>query len=1416
MDPEQFKIFMKEMRSWITELKGEKKAVEVSGSLVHISPFENFDPNKEKFSCYIERFGNYCNMKNLKDDSKKAQLLLGSIGSTHYNALTAYLGPDKPITQLDYASLTTSFDQMLTPKRSVIVSQHYFLSIIQKESQSIAEFVAALQRDIADCDFKVECTTSTCKAAKTVISVNEIFLRAQFIRGLRDNWIREQLLQSTEHTFDKILSKAVALEAARIESAELSKRTPNPGSSDICRITQPRRNSRHDSNNNNKPHNNRQRSSPRFENNRSRSVESRNRSRNRIDYRALGIQDLCTRCARNNHKVADCRVDYDKAHCTSCNRKGHVSRVCITTLSKNLKSNRSGSTNSVTHVEDEHAYGISRLDTEIIDLFEVFPDTDKYIVTVLINGKPQRMEVDSGARFSLLSEEDFNKLNLNLPIQPSETIFRSYSGNMIRPRGKVVVKVAYKDKETHSDLFIVPTGHAALLGRQWIRDLGIELKEIDHAPSFMSKTPTINVVVTPDDIVAEFPSVFSEKIGCVPNFEVKLQLRQGAKPSFTRERHLPYALRTRVEEELDSLEAAGIISPVTTSDWCSPLVVIPKADGGVRLCVDYKAGVNERLISASFPIRKIEDVLHSLRGSRYFCKIDLFKAYLHLKVCPNSALIQTIGTHRGMYTMNRLSFGIKTAPAEFNRIISQVLHGLPKCEAYFDDIICHGATSEECAKNLRACLKRLSEYDLHVNRNKCSFFEKKIEYLGHIIEHNQIRKSPDKIRAVDEMQRPTDADGVRRFLGLLTYYSRFIPQFSSLSCPLRRLLKNNQKFSWTADCEAAFLKLKAELCSDRVLVPFDPSLPVILTCDASPDGVASVLSHSVGESEKPIAYASRSLTASETNYSQLDREALAIVFGVNHFYNYLYGRPFTLVTDNQPLTRIFQHNKNLPQMTSARLLRYASFLSGFDYQVKFKSGEENKNVDCLSRAPISQTFSSTDTAIGEEVNLLYAEQILQISSYNVTFKVIQEETSKDPELAKIIKSLKNECKDSEYTIHEGTLFRRDRIFIPASLRSQVLSELHESHLGIQKMKQLARRYVYWPGIDSQIERLVKGCEQCALTRADPPKLPVHPWDQPSENWERLHIDYAGPFQGYHFLVCVDAKSKWAEVEPIKNAPTTASTIALLDKIFATHGYPNHLVSDNATIFQSEEFHQYCRSSGIFQKFIAPGHPATNGLAERNVQTLKNKLRAASDENIPMHDKIRKIMFHYRATPLACGKSPAELYLKRKFRTRLDAFFPVKPHAAHSSPSAKRFFHVGERVQIRIFKGNKPIWEFGEVMRRFGQRHYLVRLDSSGRTLKRHINQLRDTRVQPKRIVSFGPTQSFGVPSFPKYQGVKTPQNQSSYRRQFTGSATHHPGHTPPRTPALPGTPPTPRRPVPRPVRVTRLPERLRDPDVILY
>lgn len=957
----------------VTQMQTDQPQIKINTALV--PNFESFDSKKESFANYKNRFQNYIGMKNVAGDQGYcAKLFLNSIGAESFNIISALVAPKLP-SDFQFDELLKTIEEYLAPKKNVLVAQHEFLSTYQKDNQPIIDFVTELRADIGSCDFVSRCA---CKS-----SIADTFLRAQFIRGLSDNGIREQLLQMEFKDFNGIMSRAIALESSKKNARELAQRSTQFTSvPEINKVSNFRKQSE---------------SSKQEFQHRNTSYHQ-GQERGRINYRELGIDGLCLRCGRGNHLVRDCRCNQDSLRCEACNKTGHVRKVCIRELLQR-KTSKTTNTHQIREEEEEDdslSYGIN----QIIDIHRTTSgpggDTGRFHADVKVQGQKIRFEIDSGSAYTFLPRNLFSMLKPTAKLETTNVGFRSYTKNIFFPDGKATVNIEFNNRKVEEELYVVPEEFTALLGRSWIRKLHINLNDID------SDQPgtTINSIEGKElleNIEKEFPEIFKERIGCIPKFEINLKLRDEAKPIFFKEREIPYALKAKVEEELNSLETAGIISKTDTSDWGSPLVVIPKEDGGVRLCVDYKVGVNERLIDAHYPIRKIEEVLNSLHNSKYFCRLDLYKAYLHIPVDATSSEIQTITTHRGTYRMNRLSFGIKTAPAEFNRIMDQMLRNIPKTEVYFDDIIVHGETKEECERNLRLCLGQLCKFDLHLNKRKCSFFQQQIEVLGHVVEHNRIIKSPSKIRAIEELPRPQSVEDVRTLLGMTTYYARFIPRASTITAPLRSLLVKNAKFHWSTKCEEALLELKKEILSDRVLVPYNPQEPVQLACDASPVGIGAVFSHIIDGQERPIAFASRALTAAERNYSQLDREALAIVYAVDHLFQYLFGRRFTLITDNQPLARIFHEKAKIPQMTFARLQRYAAFLSGFDYVVVCKKGSDNGNADCLSRAPITSTMGA-ESHINKEVNELCRFSINNIAGSELTFETILEETIKDKKI----------------------------------------------------------------------------------------------------------------------------------------------------------------------------------------------------------------------------------------------------------------------------------------------------------------------------------------------------------------------------------------------------------------------------------
>ena len=393
---------------------------------------------------------------------------------------------------------------------------------------------------------------------------------------------------------------------------------------------------------------------------------------------------------------------------------------------------------------------------------------------------------------------------------------------------------------------------------------------------------------------------------------------------------------------------------------------------------------------------------------------------------------------------------------------------------------------------------------------------------------------------------------------------------------------------------------------------FDPQKKLILASDASDYGVGAVLSHKMDNgTERPIGYISRSLNGAERNYSTLEKEALAIVFSVKKFHQFLYGHPFIIKTDHKPLEGLLNEKKGIPSMAAPRIQRWALTLSAYQYEISYKAGQSNGNADALSRLPLPKMPDSAPLT-GETILLMEHLEGTPVHSGH-----IKDWTKRDPILSQVLRftlegwpmTNGNEelnpyfSKRTELSVEDGCVLWGARVVVTPQGRLKVLTELHETHPGASHMKALARSYVWWPGIDQDIVKEVKCCDKCQSHQSVPTEAPLHPWEWPGLPWSRIHIDYAGPYKGEMFLVVIDAFSKWLEVHCMKST-TSAATIEKLREIFAIHGLPATLVSDNGSNFTSSEFQEFMKKNGIRRVKVAPNHPASNGLAERAVRTFK--------------------------------------------------------------------------------------------------------------------------------------------------------------------------------------------------------------------
>ena len=438
----------------------------------------------------------------------------------------------------------------------------------------------------------------------------------------------------------------------------------------------------------------------------------------------------------------------------------------------------------------------------------------------------------------------------------------------------------------------------------------------------------------------------------------------------------------------------------------------------------------------------------------------------------------------------------------------------------------------------------------------------------------------------------------KSWLGLLNYYSKFLPNLSATLAPLYDLLKSQSSWSWESSQQVAFSKAKELLTSASVLVHYEPDRELVLACDASEYGVGAVLSHHFEEGfDRPIAFASRTLAPAERKYSQLDKEALAIVFGVDKFHQYLYGRHFTILSDHKPLQYLFAVDRPIPQMVSPRVQRWALTLSAFDYTISFRAGKLQGNADALSRLPLQHSPEEVPTP-GDMILLLEA---LDLSEAPISAAAINKLTRKDPVLSRVRSVVQHGtwdslCSDSvfqpyklrrlELSVQDGCVLWGSRVVVPQVAREAVIKILHEAHPGISRMKSLARGIVWWPGIDKDLEEKVAACEACQVNHKSPTPVLLHPWEFPSRPWSRVHVDFAGPFLGKQFIILVDASTKWLEVG-IVASPSSQQAVKFLRSVFSTHGLPDILVSDNGSAFSSSEFEEFVKRNGFRHIRVAP-------------------------------------------------------------------------------------------------------------------------------------------------------------------------------------------------------------------------------------
>ena len=861
-----------------------------------------------------------------------------------------------------------------------------------------------------------------------------------------------------------------------------------------------------------------------------------------------GVKRSCYRCG-GQHKPEFCRFRTET--CRRCGKIGHIAKKCRS--------------KEVMHQVEEP------FDT-LNGIYAITRSQKGYTVDIEINGHKVSMQLDTGAAVSIIPETLYNTILRGHPLTETRPL-KSYSGDSLSLLGQLQVTVRYNSQVVTLPLVVAKGNKVSLLGRNWLECINLNWSEIFSVQDMDPLKPLFD----------KYSDLFEEGSGRIHGMKAHITLQEDAKPVYRKARPVPYALKKPLEEKLDFLEKQGILKKVDHSNWATPVVLVPKPDKTIRMCGDYKTTINQWVRTEGYPLPTVQDLFSTLAGGTVFTKLDLKQAYQQLEVDENSQEYLTINTHKGLYKYTRLPFGVSSAPSIFQATMDQILQGVNNTICYLDDILVMGKSKEEHLITLEEVLKRLQNYGLKVHLDKCQFLQQSVEYLGHTIDASGLHPTTAKIKAVVDAPTPKNLSELKSYLGLLNYYGRFLPNLSSLIQPLNQLQSKDQKWEWSTACQQAFESSKQALVSSSALTHYDATKPLQLACDASPFGVGAVLSqYDADGTERPIAFASRTLSTAEKNYAQIEREALAIIFGVRKFHQYLYGRAFTLFTDHKPLTSILGPKTGIPTLAAARMQRWALILSAYQYNIMYRNSKENANADAMSRLPSSSNDSETERddvfqtifldelpIRSEDINKATKHDTIlsQVSQY-----ILQGWPNSMNGLPESIRPYYN--RKDELTVEQGCVLWGIRVVIPEQFRERLLNQIHEEHPGICKMKALARCYLWWPTLDKDIKTKVKSCTICMAVRNTPQVAPLHSWQWPTRIWQRLHIDFAQ--KGNHtFLVIIDSHSKWLEVFDLKST-TAEKTCEVLRMLFASYGLPEEIVSDNGPQFISAVFKTFLK------------------------------------------------------------------------------------------------------------------------------------------------------------------------------------------------------------------------------------------------
>ena len=939
--------------------------------------------------------------------------------------------------------------------------------------------------------------------------------------------------------------------------------------------------------------------------------------------------------------------------CNKCRKPNHFAVKCRTRSSKFI---RAVEENDAEEVFQTSASGVSVDDSQCVTL-------------QLDSGHYLQFQVDTGAQCNVVPIDLYKKATKDYKlsqVKPVRQKITAYGGSELRVVGRVLLRVRRGDFKCRLDCKLVgQQGIRPLLGRKACIGMKIvAYLDNDQLNKPSTKNAEVYAVgddessqVTKEQLIQKYPSVFANEVGLLEG-EYHIRLDPQADPIQHAPRRVPVARREGLRETLDDLVKREVLAPVTRpTPWVSSMVAVDKPDGRMRICLDPKE-LNEAIQREHYQLPTIEEVATRLHGAKLFSVLDARNGFWHIMLDEASSFLTTFNTPFGRYRWKRMPFGISSAPEVFQRRMCEVVEGLKGVEIVADDLVVvgFGDTPEEAMRdhnqNLHAVLQRCKEENLKLNDRKLRLCLKEVPFIGHLLTPEGLCVDPNKVKAILDMPPPSDVAAVQRLLGLAQYLSKFLPHLSDVMKPLRELTKKEVAWMWDPIQQQALENLKKAVSSTPVLRYYNLQEEVTLQCDASQSGLGATLM----QNGQPVAYASRALTPTETRYAQIEKELLAIVFGCEHFEAYTYGRDVVQVeTDHQPLESIMR--KPLHSAPS-RLQRMLLRLQKFNLKVKYKKGKEMFLADTLSRAHLTSVHACSFAQELQEVDhttslAMPAAQLQRVKDIATTDSVI---TALRDIIQRGWPNTKSGISENLYPyfdirdeliVQDNLIFKGSQLVIPATMRREMMSLTHASHIGIEGCIRRARETMYWPRMSSELKEYISKCDICMAHRSMPGKEPLKQHEFAERPWAKVGADLCD-YSGRILLVVCDYYSNFIEVEHLNRA-TTNTVSKALRTMFARYGVPDVLISDNGPQFASEEFDKFAKKWGFEHVTSSPHYPQSNGKAENAVKTVKRLFSKCRESNCSEF----LALLDWRNTPTeGFDSSPAQRFFGRRCKTLL--------------------------------------------------------------------------------------------------------------------------------------------------------------------